>query len=176
MSKICISVPKVRSGCYILRLNRQVVYVGQSGNVLARFSGHIKKQFDTVEIIWCDQKTAAEWERKLIAEHRPRYNRSLVPEQICLKKFLKHYKGLWKPNTWSRSHNFAAISGPRVKRYRQKCGIPLGTLAEASGLSWQSLRRLESGKAKYMYHFWNKLVMGFKRVENQVSEQRKGEK
>lgn len=63
------------SGVYLLKLKSEVVYVGRSRNVLARFNGHRGKLYDEVEIVWCLPDQLSETEKKFIHQYHPRLNR-----------------------------------------------------------------------------------------------------
>lgn len=62
-------------GVYLLKCEGVIVYVGMSARVLGRLSAHNGKTFDEVEVLWLqERKNRQQLERKLIAEHQPKYN------------------------------------------------------------------------------------------------------
>lgn len=64
------------SGVYFLKDNSEVVYVGQSTNVIARIgAGHADKIFNEITFIPCDKKYLGETERFWIKKFQPRYNK-----------------------------------------------------------------------------------------------------
>lgn len=69
-----ISIPEDRGGCYLLRHMGEVVYVGQSSDVLSRMEGHKDKVFDSVEMVWCGKGERDDREKALIQEFKPKYN------------------------------------------------------------------------------------------------------
>lgn len=73
---------------YLLRdKNDEVVYVGQSKNVLSRLGAHAsdknkRPHMETVEMIWCRSKEDMDRiERELIVAHTPRFNTVHKPKQ-----------------------------------------------------------------------------------------------
>jgi hypothetical protein len=62
------------SAVYLLKLRGRVIYVGQSCNVLGRFTGHISKKFDEVEILWMPKRLRLKEEKRLIKLYAPRLN------------------------------------------------------------------------------------------------------
>lgn len=72
---ICATGPMPHPGVYFLFEGEEIVYVGQSGNVLVRMAGHAQKQFDAIKMIRIDdQKQRFEMESKLISMFNPKLN------------------------------------------------------------------------------------------------------
>jgi excinuclease UvrABC nuclease subunit len=72
-------------GVYLLYLNGEVVYVGQSVNVYSRLDAHLpsktgcltstpEKRFDAVRVIRCEENSLRELELRLIAIFEPALN------------------------------------------------------------------------------------------------------
>lgn len=68
-----------RSGVYFLLLGNEVVYVGQSSNLISRLAEHVVsadwgRPFDRYAILPCSEGLRMPLERHYIAELQPRYN------------------------------------------------------------------------------------------------------
>jgi hypothetical protein len=72
---------EVASGCvYFLLLKNQVVYVGQTMNLLSRLQSHRKdKEFDDVWFVIVDQRSLSETEKAYIKKFNPPLNRAQKP-------------------------------------------------------------------------------------------------
>lgn len=69
-------------GVYLLILGDDVVYVGQSIDVVARVNNHVnerKKQFDRAVYFECHEGHLKEVEWAFILKLKPRYNRGIQP-------------------------------------------------------------------------------------------------
>lgn len=66
----------VRSGIYFLIKDRQIVYVGQSKNMLARLGNHAANgvDFDSYTTVDCDEEFLDEAESMFIRKMTPKYN------------------------------------------------------------------------------------------------------
>jgi len=72
------STKVIRSAVYILLLQGEVVYVGESQNVYTRLGNHIKdkgKRFDTIRILPCLEHRRHYWEAVLIYKYQPLFNK-----------------------------------------------------------------------------------------------------
>jgi hypothetical protein len=72
------STKVIRSAVYILLLEGEVVYVGESQNVYTRLGNHIKdkgKRFDTIRILPCLEHRRHYWEAVLIYKYQPLFNK-----------------------------------------------------------------------------------------------------
>ena len=67
--------PRPIAGVYFLVCDDEIVYVGQSKNVLSRMSGHADKRFNTVKMIPVGEDRLLSTERMMIEILRPRYNK-----------------------------------------------------------------------------------------------------
>lgn len=67
--------PRPIAGVYFLVCDDEIVYVGQSKNVLSRMSGHADKRFNTVKMIPVGEEGLLSTERMMIKILKPRYNR-----------------------------------------------------------------------------------------------------
>ena len=67
--------PRPIAGVYFLICNDDIVYVGQSKNVLSRMSGHTDKRFDTVKMIATSDDRLLATERMMIKLLKPIYNK-----------------------------------------------------------------------------------------------------
>ena len=67
--------PRPIAGVYFLVCDDEIVYVGQSKNVLSRMSGHADKRFNTVKMIPVCEEGLLTTERMMIKILKPRYNR-----------------------------------------------------------------------------------------------------
>lgn len=62
---------------YFLIKNKEVVYVGQTKNGIFRPLSHYKnKDFDTIHIMYCEEKELDILEDKYIAKYNPKYNKT----------------------------------------------------------------------------------------------------
>ena len=71
------------SGVYVLFHNDDVVYVGQGWNCFLRVAEHTRKDSDKIFTHWNFVEISSELERKLferelINEYRPKYNRTFM--------------------------------------------------------------------------------------------------
>lgn len=67
--------PRPVQGVYFLLRGEEIVYVGQSGNVLSRMAGHQNKDFDLVRMIQTyGDKERTFLETSMIRSFRPEYN------------------------------------------------------------------------------------------------------
>lgn len=74
----CISVCIKRAmgaGVYFLYKNDDIIYIGQSVNVMARVGQHVDKDFDNVKIICCDKQNLNDVEAFFIDLFKPRLNK-----------------------------------------------------------------------------------------------------
>lgn len=72
---------------YLLLLNDEVVYVGQTTQGLARPFSHINsKEFDEVRVIGCQTESLNMVEAAMIAYHKPYYNNSIPGNSILVGK------------------------------------------------------------------------------------------
>ena len=72
------STKVIRSAVYVLLLQGEVVYVGESQNVYTRLGNHIKdkgKRFDTIRILPCLEHRRHYWEAVLIYKYQPLFNK-----------------------------------------------------------------------------------------------------
>jgi excinuclease UvrABC nuclease subunit len=71
-----IPVPELLSGVYLLTDNEEVVYVGQTRDLMTRLMGHVKdgKQFDGVRFIALEDSLKDRTEAELICRLQPKYN------------------------------------------------------------------------------------------------------
>ena len=78
----------VVSGCYMLFLNRKLVYIGQSRNVYARIESHRTngREFDYAAVVALPQADAGWVETALIEAMETRMNRQKVPVQKVAPK------------------------------------------------------------------------------------------
>lgn len=74
----CESSNIIISGVYFLYDKGELVYVGQSKNILARIHQHKDKVFDTFNYLEIeDEKKRNDKEIDLIMQHTPKYNKSI---------------------------------------------------------------------------------------------------
>ena len=71
--------PKPAPGVYFLIEGDEIVYVGQSKNVLARMAGHADKRFSRVKMIPTSVEGLLSFETRMIEALQPRYNRARNP-------------------------------------------------------------------------------------------------
>lgn len=90
-----IATLKTVRGIYFLTFNCEIVYIGQSVNVLARIGCHISegsKKFNNVYFLPVPKGDLTELERKYIHEIKPVYNKEIIapktPQQIAEAKVL----------------------------------------------------------------------------------------
>lgn len=86
MSAICVTEPRRAPGVYFLMTEKpqQVVYVGQSADVLFRMQGHFDKAFDMVRMIHVpDPDERSRLERKMIVLFNPIFNRAMSPRHLA---------------------------------------------------------------------------------------------
>jgi hypothetical protein len=71
-----IPVPELLSGVYLLMQGDEVVYVGQTRDLMTRLMGHLKdgKQFDGVRFIAVEASLKDRTEAELIFRFKPKYN------------------------------------------------------------------------------------------------------
>lgn len=76
-------VPKTLSGVYFLIEDDEIVYVGQSGNVIARLQTHLlTKKFNKIAILPCEEKERATIEAKYIHLFQPKLNDFVLGRDI----------------------------------------------------------------------------------------------
>lgn len=94
MKPAIIKIRGSGSAVYLLKKNADIVYIGSSSKVLGRFAGHVKKDYDEVEIRWCKEKDRADLERELIGYYRPKLNIFFIKKRKCdyAKKFNTNFK------------------------------------------------------------------------------------
>lgn len=73
-------LPMAVTGVYFLIKNNEVVYVGQSTNVLNRIQGHKDKDYDQAFYIECEKDSLLELETKYIIAFTPKMNKTLLSE------------------------------------------------------------------------------------------------
>ena len=137
-------------GVYLLRKSGRVVYVGSSRFVLFRIGAHRAKDFDEVEISFCDYPQATALEQRLIKKHKPPMNRSIHVDGARNRRNLG---ALLKGNPqWCR-HCFGTgvdpASHPDLGRERRaarvRAGVSLASAAAELGICESQLSRLENG-------------------------------
>ena len=103
--------PQESGAIYILLLNGEAVYVGQSETIVGmwgRIACHFRnKQFDRVCAWLCDQTRLNEAEAILIYELQPKYNILFPPQSVVLTKAkLKEHFGCngHQVNSFLRKH------------------------------------------------------------------------
>lgn len=62
---------------YFLLDNNVVVYVGQTKQGILRPLSHKDKKYDTIKILYCDEKELNNLEDRYITKYRPKYNKTL---------------------------------------------------------------------------------------------------
>lgn len=62
---------------YFLLDNNVVVYVGQTKQGILRPLSHKDKKYDTIKILYCDEKELNRLEDRYITKYRPKYNKTL---------------------------------------------------------------------------------------------------
>lgn len=73
-----MSQKKIISGVYFLYDKGELVYIGQSKNILVRIYQHNDKVFDTFDYLEIqDEKKRNDKEIDLIMQHTPKYNKSI---------------------------------------------------------------------------------------------------
>lgn len=66
-----------KSMIYFLLDNNVVVYVGQTKQGILRPLSHKDKKYDTIKILYCDEKELNRLEDRYITKYRPKYNKTL---------------------------------------------------------------------------------------------------
>lgn len=98
---------------YFLIYEKDVVYVGQTTNGLARVYSHSRtKKFNEIYVISCDEKSLNNLENKYILKYTPYYNKQLNDCSLSLKvvcKKLEVYDG--------------SIRLPKLKKLLKKLNI-----------------------------------------------------
>lgn len=82
MSRKRLYDPTIYCGIYFLILGDEIVYVGQSVDVLGRINTHYRegqKQFDSYSFVKVPAEDLCNQEAKYIAEINPEYNRTMLP-------------------------------------------------------------------------------------------------
>jgi excinuclease UvrABC nuclease subunit len=77
------------SGIYFLIKDKEIVYIGQSGDVHARLSQHKFKDFDSVSVITCNADKLDKIESIYIMTYRPKLNGLLSNGDIITPLKLK---------------------------------------------------------------------------------------
>lgn len=73
---IAIIIPHYQNSfIYILTKDEEVVYVGQTKCGITRPFAHIDKEFDSINIIYCDEEQLDMLEDKYIMKYMPKYNK-----------------------------------------------------------------------------------------------------
>ena len=80
MKTATIKIEGSGSAVYLLKHKGEIIYVGQSKNVMKRFAGHQIK-YDEVEIIWTPTQSLLRREGEFIRKHHPRLNLMLKKER-----------------------------------------------------------------------------------------------
>lgn len=120
-------------GIYFLFQSSNLVYVGQSVDIHARLSAHVrKKEFDRYTVIPCQPDQLNEMEADYIVYFNPPLNRSL-PENL-----------IWMTRSGIR-RRFPEMTWPAIKRYMRENNVTdtngfyrvadFGMLSESQGSS-----------------------------------------
>lgn len=73
-------------GIYFLSLNGEVIYIGQSLNLLSRIGSHAASfYFDDVSYMPCEEKDLNELERRYVRAFMPKLNK-IIPSPIYRRK------------------------------------------------------------------------------------------
>lgn len=73
---IAITIPHYQNSfIYILTKDEEVVYVGQTKCGITRPFAHIDKEFNSINIIYCDEDQLDMLEDKYIMKYMPKYNK-----------------------------------------------------------------------------------------------------
>lgn len=76
-------VPRSLSGVYFLIEDEEIVYVGQSANVIARLHAHmLTKKFNKIAILACEEKERTMIEAKYIHQFQPKLNEFVLARDI----------------------------------------------------------------------------------------------
>ena len=134
-----VAIPPQLCGVYFLFRQNEIVYIGQSINVIQRIGAHVterKKRFDRVLYLPCPQGLLDFYERELIFQFKPRYNRQYLETAHSAEKFILYAlseapdglrlpeivtkaqdHGVWAQTPWQLERNLidALKSNPQVE-------------------------------------------------------------
>jgi hypothetical protein len=82
------STKVIRSAVYVLLLQGEVVYVGESINPYSRLGAHVKdsnKRFDSIRILPCAKHRRHYWEAVLIYKYQPLFNKKGKKKETAIR-------------------------------------------------------------------------------------------
>ena len=88
-----MAIPPQVCGVYFLLWENEIIYIGQSTNIIQRICSHVtegKKGFDRVLYLPCPQGLLDHYERQLIRHIRPCHNRQHLEMARSAERFIVH--------------------------------------------------------------------------------------